>query len=463
MTSVPSSSVPLSESSCIPSFSLFNFEDQRRKPGQSYADHAGNVTGGVYHPATGQTFGTVIYVKTNEEIRCSSAKLNSIFFVVLARIPARIFTLLTGDFIVSGCEFANRKWLVLKQKYNLESNLWLAGLRIGYSFTELLKNIIKIATYPIACVGLQLAAIYGMFSPNDGRLIFSTIEDLWARNFINITHLPDSNISVIWLQVTDYIGLCMQSKDVFDQKNLYRVLGTYYPSSPKTLSYDVASTLKNNREYFEKTGLPIDRFIELISKFYKEADSNEKLVLKIGEQLIKIKGLLEKSTSGNFENNIDKIKEEFTNLARSYYQFCKQKKVNEYCIKLDSLKDAISTRFDTACRKKLLSEESLKHWREFNCLTYAATISSSISWKWRCIDGMMALSETARQTNLINKLKELNTLLQSESTPQFQDQFITLLGEIKGITSSARNADNKDDQPVIEAYVASWFRQEVSS
>lgn len=50
----------------------------------------------------------------------------------------------------------------------------------SYSFTGRLKDagqdLLRVITTPIAFVGLELAAIYGVFSPYDGRKLYASIE-----------------------------------------------------------------------------------------------------------------------------------------------------------------------------------------------------------------------------------------------------------------------------------------------
>nr|WP_166155984.1 hypothetical protein [Neochlamydia sp. AcF84]NGY95124.1 hypothetical protein [Neochlamydia sp. AcF84] len=57
-----------------------------------------------------------------------------------------------------------------------------------YSFKERLKDagkhVLRIVTTPIALVGLELAAIYGVFTPYNGRKLYASIERAQYENFI---------------------------------------------------------------------------------------------------------------------------------------------------------------------------------------------------------------------------------------------------------------------------------------
>lgn len=58
----------------------------------------------------------------------------------------------------------------------------------SYSFKSRLKDasadLLRIVTQPLAFVGLELAAIYGLFRPYDGRKLYASIERAQYGNFV---------------------------------------------------------------------------------------------------------------------------------------------------------------------------------------------------------------------------------------------------------------------------------------
>lgn len=58
----------------------------------------------------------------------------------------------------------------------------------SYNFIKRLKDagddLLKIATQPLALIGLELAAIYGIFNPYDGRKLYATIERAQYGTFL---------------------------------------------------------------------------------------------------------------------------------------------------------------------------------------------------------------------------------------------------------------------------------------
>lgn len=58
------------------------------------------------------------------------------------------------------------------------SHFWQSKYRTtkGQPFREAGKDVLKIAATPLAIIGLECAAIYGVFRPHDGRKIYANIE-----------------------------------------------------------------------------------------------------------------------------------------------------------------------------------------------------------------------------------------------------------------------------------------------
>lgn len=67
------------------------------------------------------------------------------------------------------------------------SHFWIPKPWYYYSFQARLEeagaDLLRIVATPIALIGLELAAIYGIFSPYNGRKIYGTIERAQYENF----------------------------------------------------------------------------------------------------------------------------------------------------------------------------------------------------------------------------------------------------------------------------------------
>lgn len=236
-----------------------------------------NVTGTVRHIKTGKIFGAVVdRIKTDNEIRKSLSSLFAftIFplpLLIPARMIARIITLLTGDFFRAGVKFGTEEFLLAKAKNPTLSNHRHRLLIAKHVTWQLVKNIVKIATMPIALVGLGFASFYGaVINPHDGRLMFSTIEELWSRDIIEIC----SNKHLRWLIiVTDFAGRCMLPKQTWDEKNLYRSFDDYHKDTIRAKFQTILARLKVNREFYRLSGVPVDEILQHLDRFRNDIRS----------------------------------------------------------------------------------------------------------------------------------------------------------------------------------------------
>lgn len=227
----------------------------------------------------------------------------------LGRIPARIFALLTGDFIAAGIHFAKKEWHLERQLWSLSGNrkgkppgkCALYGKIIKHSLWQLIKNIVKIATYPIAIVGLQFAALYGLFNPLDGRKLWAMIEHAWSRDYIGEGWR--------WKDC-DYLAPCMQPKRVWDQRNFYSSFSD--PRTLRSLLLEIVNIVRENRVFFERENVDPHAMTKQFESFRKKVqrlskkDHDETLNLQYGrsdkqavtpivrEKLLNVRTLLHK-------------------------------------------------------------------------------------------------------------------------------------------------------------------------
>ena len=57
---------------------------------------------------------------------------------------------------------------------------------------DLGKDLLKIVTTPILLVALELAAIYGIFNPLDGRKLYASLEKLQVSSNYHFSIMPTS-------------------------------------------------------------------------------------------------------------------------------------------------------------------------------------------------------------------------------------------------------------------------------
>ncbi len=113
-------------------------------------------------------------------------------FMTCVRIPCRILTLLSGDFIRAGIKIGERKYKIatsplVKLKGPTPSQKSLIAKEICI---QLVKNIVKIATYPLAIIGIQLSTLLALVSPLPGRRMIGVIESAWSRDGYELINDP---------------------------------------------------------------------------------------------------------------------------------------------------------------------------------------------------------------------------------------------------------------------------------
>lgn len=258
---------------------------------------------------------------------------------VALRMPYRTVTLLTGDFFRAGYQLAEREWRLVRQTAKKAGQPEPSQCRryllvMKHSLWQLAKNIAKIVTYPIAAIAMTFAAFYGLvFHPLDGKAMYSTVENLWARDLIDVTHKSESQ-----LRIGDYLALCMVSQDVWDQQNFYRTFDGYDPEDYRSLQHDIILEIKNNREFLVREfGEKDVKELETLIQSTKEASISESMhetlvdffrpmkthlmkVLDNGAPLRVlindwgscIRAIVRKDLRQNFECSLNFLKEDFT-------------------------------------------------------------------------------------------------------------------------------------------------------
>ncbi len=122
-------------------------------------------------------------------------------FMTCVRIPCRILTLISGDFIKGGIAIGTRKYDVICGRLTRGE---MVGLKPSKNkliakeiCVQLVKNIIKIVTYPLAIIGIQFCTVLALFSPLPGRRMIGEIESLWSRDRFELFN-DDSSSHPVW-------------------------------------------------------------------------------------------------------------------------------------------------------------------------------------------------------------------------------------------------------------------------
>lgn len=265
--------------SCMPSW--FNWEDSR-----SYDSKNCVKSGYIKNLKTGATYGLV--KRTDCNLRSMFAVL-AIFqapILIVGRIPLRVVRILYADFNEVGLNIAEREWLTKNSKWSQEwsakaptpppagtgSLYFQTALR---SIWQLTKDIIRIVTYPLAIIALEFAALYAAFvHPIDGQKMWADVEHFWSCDRRGIQSLSEPMVFTDWC---DYIAPCMQPKEVWDTRNLYRTFNRYDKNTIRSLILALEQRLILEKDFLLAEGVAVDKLQQTLKTFKQESGHMDRL------------------------------------------------------------------------------------------------------------------------------------------------------------------------------------------
>lgn len=220
---------------------IFTFQDKRVKNGK----------GKVFGPCN-QTFNG----DENFELR---AKFHALFLGgqavlgVLFRLPYHLVDFFSGASITRGTLDAEHEFRILRveksEKGEKVHRFAMKLLMAKHILFTLVKDIVRLAFYPIAMVGLQISAFCGLFLPLDFRLIYGGIENFVAPDLRSFSLRCTAHGLVLW---AFYSAPCMQTREAWDRNNLYRIENDDN-DSPRSLRLLLENDFRNFAPYFGKS------------------------------------------------------------------------------------------------------------------------------------------------------------------------------------------------------------------
>ena len=228
-------------------------------------------------------------VKYGEVVKHTACQLRVVFlelipfqvFVAPLRIPYRVCTLLSGDFIRSGYRKAEKTWELNLQRWSLKKPLpqppskkyFYADVARNITW-EFAQNLTKIILYPLEIVANLFVAFYGaIIDPVGASKAFPKIEMAFARD---ADYMKNSRVRLV--QLSEFIALCRQPKAVWDKYNLYRDWPDYNPLTLRSLLRTINENLLENETFYRNEGLAFDnikRNIAALRKDIKKFSKND--------------------------------------------------------------------------------------------------------------------------------------------------------------------------------------------
>lgn len=227
------------------------------------------------------------------EIRAKflSLFITQILSACVIRVPYRIIDLFTGGFIDRGTFDAKHEYRIMRVENNKTGSkvhrFAMNYLLAKNIFISLIKDIIRIVAYPIAMLGLQLTAAFGLFLPLDARLIYSIIEDIASPD---LRLYKPSEWHYMGL-MTFYSAPCMQTVEANQRKNLFAIEGYDHSEEPKSLRLKLENNLEKYAPYFgtskEELKVLIEKIKDVVKDLGHRTEKNKQLFDEAEEKLKK--------------------------------------------------------------------------------------------------------------------------------------------------------------------------------
>lgn len=253
---------------------FYTWEDRR--------DAAGY--GVVVNNATGRIYGSITHDSdTNLRVKFAALLIFQIPFG-LFRLTYRILSFVAFDFAVAGYRNAKAEWLNERQQWQLKQqqaflqSKTIAQLspnasafywKLSKNITcQLILNIFKIVTYPLAVIALEFAALYGVFKPLDGRGIFSKIDDIAAKR---------DPYDIPFPLIANYCAPCMQPKDVWNRQNWHAWYSDYEPNSYRSLLLRIRNIIEKQENFLDQENIKTSIWHQILDLAYDKrtiADTN---------------------------------------------------------------------------------------------------------------------------------------------------------------------------------------------
>lgn|GEM_PF-3217524 len=201
------------------------------------------------HLPTGCKFGKYSH-DSNNDLRKKHLVLLAAYptLVFLPRLLLRTYYLMPHS-IQKGYQQGTQSWTnkrvtcFLNQRPEDAPGHFDRAIRISFFVLwNFFKDLVKLIALPFASALMVAANIWGLIFPQDGRFLFSAMEDQLS---IGIT---DCSFPVE--RLVDHSAVCMQPKHVFERENWFRHNDRYHPGSLRSTLLSVQIKINNLQGYF---------------------------------------------------------------------------------------------------------------------------------------------------------------------------------------------------------------------
>lgn len=197
-------------------------------------------------------------------IKMAQLVLFTIPVVVIIRMPCRIISLLSGDFLQEGRKVAKYQLLLRQQNWEAtkkgsrpsELDAEAVSLRRKLIGKRLVINVFKILLLPGAAVLATAVAVYGIFvNALDARAWYAKIEHAFSPLFAyegTNPHNCATRCSRLFTRYSHYLAPCMLPIEIWDLRNLFVLSGNSHPETIRSTLSQICRLLDEKRTFFEQ-------------------------------------------------------------------------------------------------------------------------------------------------------------------------------------------------------------------
>jgi len=276
---------------CCPSW--FNWQDNRT------VDEDGDLTGYVVDLDSKRSYGMLHDPNNDIRVKLCVIAIFQIPWGLCVRMPYRAICLLTGDFFSEGVHKANKAWELERQQWSMNktnetdtlppSDTDLLFKATREVLKQLVINIVKVVTYPLAMIAIEFAALYGLIlHPLDGRKFLATIEEAYSEGILREGEFQRD------LHAFGDFFVCMQPEDVWKRKNLFR-FDDPNGNSIRARILRLENKLIDREDFLKNEGLytNIEDALSRARQKYTENKSNQNTLSQIKNHLIEWEKVLD--------------------------------------------------------------------------------------------------------------------------------------------------------------------------
>jgi hypothetical protein len=244
----------------------------------TWEDHRNALGYGiVVNKATGRIYGSITH-DSNTDLRVKFAAL--LIFQApfgLFRLTYRVLSLVAFDFAFAGYRNAKAEWLNERQQCQLAQqedflksktitqlppNASTFYWKVSKNITcQLLLNVFKVATYPLAVIALEFAVLYGIFKPLDGRGLFAKIEEIAAKS---------DPYDIPFPLIANYCAPCMQPKDIWNRQNWHSWYEDYDADSYRSLLLRIRNITEKQDFFLDRENIKKTSYLPTLDLAYQK-------------------------------------------------------------------------------------------------------------------------------------------------------------------------------------------------